>query len=234
MKYKYILNYLDKNYFNEIYNHERSLLHERIVDSYFINKKKSNRTIIFTGGCYGSGKSHVLKELHKHSKINLDNYIFIDPDQLRSFLPEYSVLLNTDPWNAGLKTNKEVFFISELIKYHALFNKYPVIYDSSLKDYEWVSKHFEWLYSQFEDIKICIIHVYASWIHVLERNLIRAEQTKRCIPLRFIKNAYDLSIKSNEHLKDIVDLNIVIKNDSDDELNEQLKNLKSIDDQLLN
>jgi hypothetical protein len=219
MKYNYIRNHLDLEYYNEIYSEERVLLHEKIVDKYFDNTKKSTgrMKIIFTSGAYGCGKSHVLKLLNEHKKIDLSNYIFVNPDNLRCELPEYEELVKCDPWNAGSKTNKEVFYISSLIKYHALFNNYNVIYDSSLKDGEWFSQHFMWLRETFSNIKIIIIHIKADWVNVLERNLIRAEETKRCIPLKYIKEAYKLSDESNNKLKDFADENIIIENNNDNE-----------------
>lgn len=140
----------------------------------------------------------------------------MNPDNLRCELPEYEELVRQDPWNVSSITNKEVFYISSLIKYHALFNNYNVIYDSSLKDGYWFAQHFIWLRKTFLNIKIIIIHIKADWINVLERNLIRAEKTKRCIPLKYIKEAYKLSDESNEKLKDFADKNIIIENNYDE------------------
>lgn len=233
MKYEYIRNYLDLEYYNETYDELRTELHEKIINSYFDNLPINSNpnpypTIIFTSGAYGSGKSHIIKLLEKHKKINLKNFIYIDPDKLRIELPEYTELLKVDPWNAGMKTNKEIFYISSLIKYHALFTNHNVIYDSSLKDGEWFSQYFLWLKKTFPKIIIKIIHVKTNWTNVLERNLLRAEQTKRCIPLKFIRDAYHMSSKSNEILKNYVDENIIIINDNDGETMEQIRNLPII------
>jgi len=233
MKYEYIRSYLDLEYYNETYDKQRTELHERIVNSYFDNSSINSNsnpysTIIFTSGAYGSGKSHVIKLLEKYNKINLKNFIYIDPDKLRVELPEYKELLKIDPWNAGMKTNKEIFYISSLIKYHALFTNHNVIYDSSLKDSEWFSQYFLWLKKTYPKIIIKIIHVKTNWCNILERNLLRAEQTKRCIPLKFIHDAYHKSSKSNEKLKYYVDENIIITNDNDNETIEYIKKLPII------
>ena len=141
-KYNYIRNYLDLEYYSNVYKESRIRLHETIVDKYFANiqhlVKSENLTnsnkFIFTSGAYGCGKSHVLKILNKHDKINLSEYIFIDPDRIRLELPEYSDLIRSDPWTAGYLTNQETFYIGELIRYHAMFLGINVIYDSSLRD----------------------------------------------------------------------------------------------------
>ena len=231
MKYSYVREFLDLDYYNENYNNVRSQLHEKIVDKHF-NKttiKTDKLKIIFNSGAYGCGKSHILKLLQENNKINLNEYIFVNPDNLRDELPEYKELIKSDPWNAGKNTNKEVFYIGELIRYHAMLNGYNVIYDSSLKDKTWFLEHIKWLRERFPKAIIKIIHVKANWINVLERNLLRAEETKRCIPLRFIKEAYAMSIKSNEILKNYVDENIIIENDNDENttkfVNNNIKNI---------
>lgn len=222
-KYNYIRNHLDLEYYHNQYSESRTKLHESIVDKYFVDKAhlknpdKHNK-FIFTSGAYGCGKSHILKMLHKHNKIDLDKFIFVDPDMIRSELPEYLDLIKSNPWTAGFATNQETFYIGELIRYHAMFEGINVIYDSSLRDWEWTSLHIKWLRENFSQAKIIIIHVYADWVKVLERNISRSEQTKRCIPLENIKQAYVQSIESNTKLKDLVDLNIIIKNNSDEEL----------------
>lgn len=231
MKYDYIKEYLDLEYYNEVYSKERSLLHESIVDKYFaseIQNPNSYPTIIFTSGAYGSGKSHTIKLLDNHNKLNINSFIHVDPDKLRIELPEYDELIKQDPWNAGAKTNKEIFYISSLIKYHGLFNNYNIIYDSSLKDGEWFGQYFTWLRKTIPNIIIKIIHVKADWVNVLERNLLRAEETKRCIPLKYIRDAYILAEKSNEILKNYVNENIVIINNNDDETEQYISLLPVI------
>jgi hypothetical protein len=80
-KYDYIRNYLDLEYYNNKYSESRIKLHENIIDKYFSNnkntKKNTKNKLIFTSGCYGSGKTHVIKLLNSNKKINLSKYIFI-------------------------------------------------------------------------------------------------------------------------------------------------------------
>jgi len=222
VKYDYVRNYLDLQYYSNIYSKERSELHDTIIQKYFYDdniKKKSHgkNKLIFTSGAYGCGKSHVLKLLDKHNKINLKKYIFIDPDKLRSELPEYEQLIKLNPWMAGFETNQEVFYIGELIRFHAMFEGYDVIYDSSLRNWSWMSQHIEWIKETFPKAEIIIIHIETDWTNVLERNLLRSEQTKRCIPLENIKQAYLQSIESNKILSKLVNLNIIIKNNLNEE-----------------
>lgn len=231
-RYNYLLQYLDLTYYSNTYDLDRQYLHSNIIDSYFANieqkisrkNNKNTREFIFTSGCYGCGKSHILKLLDKMQKINLNQYVFVDPDKLRTRIPEYEKLLEQNPWIAGYKTNQEVLYISELIRLHAMFMGYNVIYDSSLRDAEWTTSHFEWIRQNFPNTRIKIIHVQADWVNVLERNILRAEQTKRCIPLENIRSVYFQSIKSNEILSQIADSHINIPNNNDDEAQEYISN----------
>jgi len=83
-------------------------------------------------------------------KINLKNFIYVDPDKLRTELHEHNEPLKDEPWNGGIKTNKEIFYISSLIKCHTLFTNHNVICDCSLKDGELFSQYFLLLKKLFQ------------------------------------------------------------------------------------
>lgn len=191
-KYDYIKNYLDLNYYTNEYSEHRIKLHESIIDKYFINKnypKKYNKPqrFIFTSGAYGSGKSFIISQLYKLNKINLSKYIYIDPDKIRLELPEYQELIKSDPFNACDITNQEVFYICELIRLHAMFEGLDVIYDSSLKNFDWFESQVKWIKEIFPKSEIIVINVQAGWISVLERNLTRLELTNRFVKLEHIR-----------------------------------------------
>jgi hypothetical protein len=227
-KYDYIRNYLDLNYYTNEYSPERIKLHESIIDNYFINKnylRKYNKSqkFIFTSGAYGSGKSFVIKELSNLNKINLTKYVYIDPDVIRLELPEYEQLINTDPLNIYMLTNQEAFYIGELIKFHAMFEGLDLIYDSSLRNYTWFESHIKWIRNNFPKAEIIVINVHANWISVLERNLLRTEQSNRFIKLDTIRQSYFESLETHYKIKKIVDKNIIIPNNSDYEAVDYIK-----------
>lgn len=64
--------------------------------------------------------------------------------------------------------------------------------------------------------EIVIIFVEASYTNVLERSLKRGEETKRCIPLSCIKEAYTQSPISYKILKDYVHKHYKINNDGEE------------------
>lgn len=211
--YEYLKQFVDYTYHIK-YDPNRDNLHTDIINKYFVNKhpQKKNR-LIFTGGCYGAGKSHVMKFLHKNKRIDLDKYIYVDQDKIREYLPEYSEYLKENHFTAGFRTNKESAYIAEFIQRHALFNNYNLIIDSSLRDGEWHRDYIEWIKQTFPHYEIVIIFVEASWVRILERNLKRGEQTKRCIPLECLENTFEASPISFEMLKSHVHRHYVINND---------------------
>lgn len=224
-KYNYLKKFIDYTYHVK-YNDIRELLHFDIIESYFFNKKPfKNNKIIFTGGCYGSGKGHVIKMLHNMKKINLDDYLYVDQDKIRQYIPEYAEYLKDNFFTAGFRTNKETAYLAELIQKHALFNNYNVIVDGSMRDGKWYIEHINWIKNTFPHYEIIILYVESSWVNILERNLKRGEQTKRCIPLECLRNAFVQSPISYEMLKTHVNKHYKIANDNEEEINELLKTL---------
>lgn len=201
--YQYLVTdqYIDTKYHPK-YDDDRSQLHEKIIDEYFINAKKSDLPhIIYMGGCYGSGKGHVLRHLNTNNKISLNNYIYVDPDQIRSYIPEYDKYLKENPWTTGEKTSREVGYICELIQMHALVNNYNIIIDGSLQNFEWYDISINNLKKQFPTYEFFCIFVHAPWVKVLERVIQRAEITKRCIPYALLKTTYTKCILAHASFK---------------------------------
>ena len=239
-KYEHLKKYIDWSYHLK-YSPFREKLQEKIIDSHFIGKQKllqnfSKKKIIFTGGCYGAGKSNVLKQLQKENKINLDNFVHVDQDKMRSQIPEYETYLRDNYYTAGFKTNKETGYIAELIQLYAMSNGYNLIVDSSLTDAEWLKQYFDLIRSKFSDYEIIIIYVKASWERILERNIRRGQVTHRVIPFDCLLNAYEKSPVSFDFLKNYVDKWYVIENDyKENEIDyeckrsEQLKNINFMD-----
>ena len=64
----------------------------------------------------GAGKSRSLQSLSQtHFEINLDKVIWIDPDKIKEFLPEFEEYKKTNPDKAGTLVHKESGFICEII-----------------------------------------------------------------------------------------------------------------------
>lgn len=227
-KYEYVKQYLDLSYYTNIYTNTRIKLHNDIIDKYFINIdnliNQKKQKFIFTSGAYGSGKSFFVEQLNKFGKINLKKYIYVDPDEIRKELPEYNQIINNEPLNLGILTNQESFFIGEIIRLHAMFLGMDVIYDSSLKNFDWIENHIRWIRNTFVSCEIIIIHIQSDLTNILERNLLRAKETKRCISPNSIRHSYFDSIKTFDNINNIVDKSIIIPNILDVDYVNYIKN----------
>lgn len=224
-KYEYLKKYMDFTY-HETYNVFREERQQKIIDEYFVNKKKQrNKRIIFTAGCYGVGKGRVMKHLEKMGNINLNDYVYVDQDKIREKLPEYKDYIKEDCFTAGFKTNKESGYISELIQRHAFEMNYNVIIDSSLQDIEWHLEYVQWIKSKYPFYEIVIIYVTAGWSKILERNIKRGEKTKRMIPLEHLKSTYSRMPNSFQLFQNYATKSYIIDNDSDYSYNKTNINL---------
>src|ERR1700744_2123522 len=144
-KYQDIRQKMDYNYFKN-YTKERQLFQDTIIDSYFVNiKSRNNCWIMFTCGCFGSGKSHVIDYFNNLGFVNRNEYIYIDPDQIKHKLPETKTYINNNPVHASTMLHMESTFISLLIEYIALHNSYPIIIDGSLHNHKWYQEHFKYI-----------------------------------------------------------------------------------------
>lgn len=227
-EYEILKKYIDFSY-HEKYSEEREILHEMILDEVFKNINpipiNQEKKLIFTAGCYGAGKSNLMKYLNNLNKINLSDYVYSDQDKLRIFIPEYQEYLLTNPLTAGFKTNKETGYLSELIQLYALENGYNLIIDGSLRDYEWYTLFINNIKSKYPNYKIIIMYVEASYANVLIRNNKRSKITKRIIPPECIRNAYIQSAISYDILRLLVHFSYKINTDSDEIRDLSIRNI---------
>ena len=77
--------------------------------------------------------------MNKQKCLPLEQFILVDPDQIRQMLPEWDGYVERDPMTAAVKTQKEAGHIAEILGYRALRHRRNVIFDGSLRDVEWYS-----------------------------------------------------------------------------------------------
>ena len=207
-------------------------IYEKIIDEYIGKLDKIKRLeepeIIFTGGCYGSGKSHTIKYMFKEDIISKDNYLYIDPDVIRFKLPEIGDWIKNDPWSAGEKTQLDCGFISLIIQMKVLEMGYSLIVDGSLQDDKWYGEtYIPWIRNKYPLYKIKIFFVRASWQKTLERCWQRCEQTKRCIPLSLLRSIHNKMPLSIKKLSNIVDSVLHIDNEVEPEFTTDFSLIKN-------
>jgi hypothetical protein len=124
-KYALERSQLDYSYHRH-YCKSRQLLHDQIVDNFLatrvvdyltnaICESPLNNWIVFTAGPMGAGKGHTMQWLSKEGWFPLDAFARVDPDDIRSYLPEIAEYNARNDNTTGYLTQKEVGYISEVI-----------------------------------------------------------------------------------------------------------------------
>lgn len=206
---------MDYNYFKN-YTMERQLFQDKIIDMHIKNKNPCEYPwIIYMCGCYGAGKSHVVRYFENKGQMINENYVHIDPDKIKNFIPETSEIVEKYGEKAGLLLHKEATYISLLIETVALTKNYQCIIDGTLSDHEWYTGYFSHIKSTYTNYKIGIIKVNARLTNILKRCETRSKETGRIIPHELILAIYRKVPKSFDILKKFADIYFEISNDDE-------------------
>ncbi|CAJ1913586.1 unnamed protein product [Cylindrotheca closterium] len=215
---------LDYEY-HSYYKAPRRRLQDDIIESFLSDHpiddtNSSDQWIIFTAGCMGAGKTHTLRELSKDDifSFDLNSFVSVDPDEIRSQLPEYRVYIEKDPLHAGEFTRKEAGMLVEILTEEALERGNNVLVDGSLKDAVWYKAYFEMLRHKYPRIKIGIIHVTAPVEDILQRVEQRAQTTGRRIPMDVLVESMVQVPKSVNELCRDADLFLEVDNSSGNDI----------------
>jgi hypothetical protein len=165
----------------------------------------------FTGPM-GVGKSYVLSHLFKRDLFPLDGFIKIDPDMLKSELPEMAGYLKVNPETAATKLHRESTQMSDVLFEHSLLSKHNILVDGSLRDVEWYTFLFERLRKEFPDYQLAILYVSATPQTIKDRAKKRAERTGRAVPEELLQESIDQVPKSVAALSPLTDVTFEISN----------------------
>jgi predicted ABC-type ATPase len=195
------------------YKAERQLLQDSIVHKYLkFGKSVNSPKIIFMAGVMGAGKGYVLNQMDRAKEINLNDYLLIDPDQLKDELPEMAKYVALDPQTAGTKVHKESGFIQEIILSEGLKLNKNIIVDGSLTHLLRHKMLFELIHREYPQYEIEIIHVIADLETVQKRIQSRGDATGRYVPMEKVKEVYEKIPKTVEALTPLVSRVVVIHN----------------------
>jgi hypothetical protein len=92
---------------------------------------------IFTAGCMGAGKTHIMTKLDEHGVLPLPRFVRIDMDRIRALLPETAGYIAIDKQLGGQMTQREAGTIAEILTEEALSRGLNVWVDSSMQDVQW-------------------------------------------------------------------------------------------------
>ena len=138
--------------------------------------------MVFTCGAMGAGKSHVVDWMQNHGYLPLANLVHIDPDAVRSRLPEWQQYIAQSPEEAGSRTQLESGYCVEILQEAALRTRRNIRVDGSLRNFKWYTRVFEDIRKRFPHYRIAILLIEAPTEVVLSRARSRAAMTKRAIP----------------------------------------------------
>ena len=144
-----------------------------------------------------------MKRIAPQINVILDEFVKIDPDQIKELLPEYQMLKKKDPSIAGSQVHQESGFIQEIVQERALSLSKNVIVDGSLRDWQWNLSEIERIERMFPAYasRIDIVFVNASEETVMRRARERGEVTGRVIPAALLRETYRQVPRSIEVLK---------------------------------
>jgi len=203
--------------FHRHYSEDRQLLQDKIIRNMlrsdqipdargFSRSQPGEPLIIFTAGAMGVGKGYAINNLVERGLFSCENFVSVDPDEIRQLLPEYQTYLRENPLTAGELTQKEAGLIAEILILAALSQHKNILVDGSLRDSDWYAKYFVKLRKNYPKIKIGILHVTAPRGIIIKRAKTRGEKTGgRQIPLDIMEMAFEQVPKSVQQLSPLAD-----------------------------
>jgi len=239
---------LDYSYHNNLIENRQllqdAILNRVVVDSDSDNKKDKDRGsgqttkqeedtqtegglstgrqlpwLVFTAGPMGVGKGYVLTQLSRAGVFPLKSFIKIDPDMLKSELPEMAGYLQADKSTAATKLHRESTQMSDVLFEHALRRGLPILIDGSLRDVDWYKQLFHRIREEYPTYRIGILHVTADPDVIRKRAVERAKYSNgRVVPKELIEESIEQVPKSVEELSQYADAVHVIANNDDQPL----------------
>jgi len=171
--------------------------------------------IVFSAGTMAVGKGYVMSTLNERGLFPLNELLHIDPDMIKSELPEMSGYLQIDPVNAASKVHRESTQMADILLEHALQLRLPTLVDGSLKDVQYYKSLMARIRHDFPEYQLAILHVTASPDIIRARAQSRAENTGRAIPEDLLEESIAQVPKSVDALSPFVDVAFSISNEDD-------------------
>ena len=108
---------------------ERAAIHKNIIKSFFskdLTKPAQPQVTIMAGGP-GAGKTHILKT----HNIDTSNTVTIDPDKIKTMLPEFQEQVSKGNRSASAFVHEESSYLSAMVRQVALQKGYNILHDST-------------------------------------------------------------------------------------------------------
>lgn len=157
------------------YSRHRRKLHDAIINEFLQDTPSFDKPkVIFVAGVPGSGKTSTLKGLH-----NLDNYVYINNDDIKEMLPEYQ----KDPLNAPL-VHREASDIELRLIRKSIRNKKSIMLDKTFKSMEKTKRIIKSLKRKGYDIEMVATQLPTH--ESIKRAYDRMQRSGRYVPFELI------------------------------------------------
>lgn len=173
--------------------------------------------IMFTGGAPGVGKSTSLRWMHASGIFPLDRFVIVDPDAIRTLLPEWADFVKEDPLTAATRTQQEAGFIAEIIQAEALTGGRSVLVDGTFRNVVWYSSVLNKLRQEYPQHGLAIMLVTAAPEVAISRIARRAAETGRDVPRELLEESLAQVPISFSTLSPLADFSAVVVNDNDND-----------------
>lgn len=168
------------------YTKERQRIQDDII-SYFLDKTQpGEKKAIFMAGAMGAGKSHFLRMLDRFNVFPLSEFVYIDPDEIKTQIPdEYQCV------KRGSYLHRESTHIADILMHHCLLNNHSIAVDGTLSDREFFTDLFSRL--KRGGYTVIIVHVQCTLQTTLNRCRKRGIETGRIIPENIITKSWKMT-----------------------------------------
>lgn len=171
--------------------------------------------LILMAGAMGAGKSHTIRTLAAHGYLPLTSLVVVDPDHIRSRLPEWPHLVAHNPSAAGTLTHQESCTVAAIAERAAMERSMHVLVDGTLRNTAWYSDALAHVRATFPHYRIAIWLVTASEARVHERVARRTAITGRVVPRALVTDTLVTAPHSFAVLAPLVDFAATLDNERD-------------------
>ncbi len=175
---------LDMGY-HGLYTVQRQRLQDSIVQDIITTGSKKtceDPWVVFSAGAMGAGKSFAVRWMSNKGYFPLPDFVKVDADSIRTYLPEWGGYIVAQPLDAGRLTRSEAGMCVEIAMDAAMQNRKNVWVDGSLRESAWFESLFHRIAREFPHYRIAILYVSADRGAIMRRVRRRGRQTGRLVP----------------------------------------------------
>uniref|UniRef100_A0A7S1X8C5 Zeta toxin domain-containing protein n=2 Tax=Tetraselmis chuii TaxID=63592 RepID=A0A7S1X8C5_9CHLO len=144
-------------------------------------------------------------------------FIKIDPDLVKSELPELTGYQSENPESAATQVHRESTQITDVLFEFGLMSGADLLVDGSLRDVDWYSGLMDRIRAEFPRYRIAILHVHAKKETILQRAERRGKVTGRVVPKEVLEASIRQVPESVKALTAKVDTVVTILNEDGQE-----------------